>query len=226
MLDLMTLNPATVGGVELLSSAPRKRVRRNASEAAELRSQLIEAARQLFIADGYAGVSIRRITQRAGCPPMTFYLYFPSKHALLRHIWQDIFADLLSTCDAAAAAQTDAVEKVEAYVVTMTCYWRDHPDSYRVVHLNQDVLEPGEDTYFVETGDLLLRFQALERLIEEGKDAGRFRHDVDSELVMQALSANALGVAHALVTVPEYPWRRDELLSTGTRLILAAITVD
>ncbi|KQW65529.1 hypothetical protein ASE17_19205 [Phenylobacterium sp. Root77] len=201
-------------------------MRRTASQAAELRNQLIEAARELFVDEGYAGVSIRKITQRAGCPPMTFYLHFASKHALLRHIWQDIFADLLSRCDAAAAAQSDPVAKVEAYVETMTRYWRDHPDSYRVVHLNQDVLEPGEDTYFVDTGDLLTRFQALERLIENGKEVGRFRSDVDSELIMQALSANSLGVAHALVTVPEYPWRRDELLSTGTRLILAAITIN
>ena len=208
-----------------MTSAPRKRLRRSESEGAELRNRLIEAARDLFVADGYAGVSIRRITQRAGCPPMTFYLYFTSKHALLRHIWEDIFAQLLPLCAAAAAGQVDPVDKVEAYVVTMSRYWVDHPDSYRVVYLNQDVLEPGEETYFVESGDIMRRFQALQHLIDDGKASGRFRAEVDSELVMQALSANSIGVAHALVTVPEYPWRRDELLGAGTRLILAAITI-
>ena len=157
---------------------------------------------------------------------MTFYLYFTSKRALLRHIWEDIFGDLLPECAAAAAVRTDPVEKVEAYVVAMARYWIDHPDSYRVVYLNQDVLEPGEESYYVESGDIVRRFQALQHLIDDGKASGRFRPAVDSELVMQALSANSIGVAHALVTVPEYPWRRDELLSAGTRLILAAIKVD
>lgn len=210
----------------LVKSAPRKRLRRSPSEGDELRNRLIEAARELFVAEGYAGVSIRKIAQRAGCPPMTFYLYFTSKHALLRHIWEDIFAELLPRCAAAAAEQADPANKVESYVVTMTRYWMDHPDSYRVVYLNQDILEPGEETYYVESGDIVRRFQTLQHLIDEGKASGRFRREVDSELVMQALSANSIGVAHALVTVPEYPWRRDELLSAGTRLILAAIKVD
>lgn len=209
-----------------MKSAPRKRLRRSVSEAAELRTGLIEAARDLFAAEGYTGVSIRRIAQRAGCPPMTFYLYFTSKHALLRHIWEDIFAELLPRCAAAAAEQTDPIEKVAAYVLTMTRYWLDHPDSYRVVYLNQDVLEPGEETYFVESDDIVRRFRALQHLIDDGKASGRFRPEVDSELIMQALSANSIGVAHALVTVPEYPWRRDELLGAGTRLILTAITAD
>lgn len=209
-----------------MTSAPRKRLRRSPSEGAELKQRLIAAARDLFVAEGYNGVSIRRITQRAGCPPMTFYLYFTSKHALLRHIWEDIFAELLPRCAEAAAERVDPVEKVEAYVVTMTRYWLDHPDSYRVVYLNQDVLEPGEETYFVESGDIVRRFQALQHLIDDGKASGRFRREADSELVMQALSANSIGVAHALVTVPEFPWRRDELLGAGTRLILAAITAD
>jgi AcrR family transcriptional regulator len=209
----------------LVKSTPRKRFRRSISEGADLRNRLIEAARELFVAEGYAGVSIRRITQRAGCPAMTFYLYFTSKHALLRHIWEDIFAELLPRCAAAAADHTDPVEKVEAYVTTMTRYWLDHPDSYRVVYLNQDVLEPGDETYYVESGDIVRRFQALQHLIDDGKASGRFRRDADSELVMQALSANSIGVAHALVTVPEFPWRRAELVGAGTRLILAAITV-
>jgi AcrR family transcriptional regulator len=199
---------------------------RSLDEAAELRSRLIESARNLFAAEGYAGVSIRRITQRAGCPPMTFYLYFTSKHVLLRHIWEDVFADLLPQCATAAAAQSDPVEKVAAYVITMTRYWLEHPDSYRVVYLNQDILEPGEDRYYVETGDIVRRFHALQQMIDDGKASGRFRPEIDSELIMQALSANSIGVAHALVTVPEYPWRQAELLGAGTRLILAAITID
>jgi len=212
------------GGI-LGNPAPRKRLRRSLSEGEELHKRLIEAARELFVAEGYAGVSIRRITQRAGCPPMTFYLYFTSKQALLRHIWEDVFADILPRCAAAAAGHIDPVSKVEAYVITMTRYWLDHPDSYRVVYLNQDVLEPGEATYYVESGDIVRRFQPLQNLIEEGKASGRFRPEVDSELVMQALSANSIGVAHALVTVPDYPWRREELLGAGTRLILAAIAI-
>lgn len=201
-------------------------MRRSVSESAELRNRLIEAARELFVAEGYTGVSIRRITQRAGCPPMTFYLYYTSKHAMLRHIWEDIFAELLPRCTAAAAEHIDPVEKVEAYVIAMTRYWLDHPDSYRVVYLNQDILEPDEETYYVESGDIVRRFQALQHLIDDGKASGRFLPEVDSELIMQALSVNSIGVAHALVTVPEYPWRREELLGAGTRLILAAITVD
>jgi AcrR family transcriptional regulator len=48
-------------------------------EREDREQSLIEAAVTVFRTEGYAGASVRAITELAGCGTGTFYLYFPSK---------------------------------------------------------------------------------------------------------------------------------------------------
>jgi AcrR family transcriptional regulator len=51
--------------------------------AAVTRDRICAAAERLFVADGYAGTSIRAVAQAAGVAEATIYLTFPNKAALL-----------------------------------------------------------------------------------------------------------------------------------------------
>ncbi|MGJ7901134.1 TetR/AcrR family transcriptional regulator [Lysobacter sp. 1R34A] len=61
---------------------PKKRLSREESQA-QTRARLIETARQLFVANGYAGTSIRDIADRAGYSQGAFYSNFASKEEVL-----------------------------------------------------------------------------------------------------------------------------------------------
>ena len=52
----------------------------------ELRDEIIAAARDLFVTEGYANVSIRKVADRVGCAPGTIYLYFEDKDSILSAI--------------------------------------------------------------------------------------------------------------------------------------------
>jgi AcrR family transcriptional regulator len=49
----------------------------------ERRAELLEAARKLFVRDGFADVSVSRIVRDIGVAQGTFYYYFDSKEAVL-----------------------------------------------------------------------------------------------------------------------------------------------
>ena len=53
------------------------------SELDSFREQLCSAATRLFAADGYAGVTLRKLAKEVGCSPMTPYRYFSSKDEIL-----------------------------------------------------------------------------------------------------------------------------------------------
>ncbi|ATE74137.1 TetR/AcrR family transcriptional regulator [Lysobacter capsici] len=61
---------------------PKKRLSREESQA-QTRARLIETARQLFVANGYAGTSIRDIADQAGYSQGAFYSNFASKEEVL-----------------------------------------------------------------------------------------------------------------------------------------------
>src|SRR3954452_14907410 len=67
------------------------------------RTQLLDAARNVFAKKGYEDATISEIVARAGVAQGTFYLYLPGKEALA-----GAFAELLSERFAALAAEKTA----------------------------------------------------------------------------------------------------------------------
>ena len=59
---------------------------RRQAQARETRSQIVQAARRLFIERGYAGTTIEAIAQEAGVAVETVYSAFGSKRALLSRL--------------------------------------------------------------------------------------------------------------------------------------------
>src|SRR5215203_4306810 len=79
-----------------------------------LREEILDAARELFVTEGYSQVSMRKIAEKIEYSPTTIYLYFKDKSDLLHQICEQSFANLsreLSSID----RQTDnPLEKLRA----------------------------------------------------------------------------------------------------------------
>ena len=69
--------------------------RQHTEHGRERKQQLIDAAAELFAANGYAATRIQDICRRAGVAKGLFYWYFPTK--------QELFAELVRTMRTAAA---------------------------------------------------------------------------------------------------------------------------
>lgn len=61
--------------------------RRRQEQATETRRNVIAAANELFIAQGYGQTTIKQVAARAGVSVETVYATFGTKAALLRHVW-------------------------------------------------------------------------------------------------------------------------------------------
>ena len=82
-----------------------------AEQAAATRHAVLEAARELFTQDGYAGTSIAAIARRAGVAVDTVYAAAGRKPALLREL---VETSLSGTDQAVPAEQRDYVIRVRA----------------------------------------------------------------------------------------------------------------
>ena len=57
---------------------------------------ILDAARELFVADGYQNVSIRKIAERIEYSPAAIYSYFPSKDDIFFALAEEGFRILFS----------------------------------------------------------------------------------------------------------------------------------
>ncbi|MFT4044182.1 MAG: TetR/AcrR family transcriptional regulator [Gordonia sp. (in: high G+C Gram-positive bacteria)] len=97
------------------------------------RSELLDAARELFVTKGVAGTSMDDITRRAGVSKGLFYLYFRSKDDLIAALQEDFAARLAQRIAHAVAAEPEWEAKLDACVrASFDCY-RELPELHEIL---------------------------------------------------------------------------------------------
>ena len=77
---------------------------RREREREEVRRKILEAARDLFMAEGYERVTMRRIAEAIEYSPTTIYNHFKDKDDLVNALCHEEFAQLLAVVDVRAPA--------------------------------------------------------------------------------------------------------------------------
>src|SRR5215469_13299077 len=67
---------------------------RKAREKEELKRQILGAARELFVRNGYESVSMRKIANKIEYSPATIYTYFKDKDEILDCLCEETFVKL------------------------------------------------------------------------------------------------------------------------------------
>jgi len=195
-------------------AARKGRPPRSEQQAETSRGLILEAARKLFADEGYDGVSMRKIASIAQCSPAALYTLFPNKRQLLRHLWEEVFAALFGVLEAAYDRSAEP-DRVEALCLAFVDFWLQRPDDYRAIFLIQDRLQGAQDSYFVDSSDVLSRMGILRRSITEAQARGELRAG-DPYGIQNVLLCGVQGIALNLITIPEYPWGDPDRIKQDT----------
>ena len=194
--------------------ARRGRPPRSAEEVDANRARIVAAARDLFAAEGYDGVSMRKVAARANCLPSTLYTLFPNKRQLLHHLWEGIFADLVAAMEQSHATSAPA-ERLTALCLTNIDFWLERPEDYRAIFLVEDRVQDSDAPYFVENVLALRLVAILQDAVVEAQQRGEIGPG-DPEAVRDALLCGIQGVAYNLIAIPEFRWGDPERLKRTT----------
>lgn len=164
------------------------------------RTEILEAAREIFVRDGFEHFSMRRLAGAVGCAVGTIYLYFNSKDDLFQMLVNHSFERLLSALTGLRERHQDGdpVVLLKKGMYTYIEFGVRNPNDYRLAFM----LRPPapEQPYRVHPAFEMMRFM-VRRCVEES----RFR-EVDVETVSQALWAAIHGITSLLIQRPNFPW--------------------
>src|SRR5271166_6960109 len=85
---------------------------RREREKSETRDKILDAARELFVAEGYEGVSMRKVAERIEYSPTAIYVYFADKNELFHELCREDFLRLQEVMKSPAMPQ-DPIELVQ-----------------------------------------------------------------------------------------------------------------
>jgi AcrR family transcriptional regulator len=173
---------------------------RRAREREEVRLALIEAAREVLSEDGYEGLTIRRVAERAEYGLGTVYSYFSDKDDLLYALVRDDFNRLNERLRAIRDTHkgVDAVREILLSYVRMGL---ERPRSYEIMFMRRPRLA-GRN---VEDESEDHAYAVFRRCIVACIKAGQFR-PADPDVLAQGLWASVHGVVSLTITLVDVPW--------------------
>ena len=182
---------------------------RRERERQDTRQTILDAARELFIAEGYDGVSMRKVARKIGYSPTAIYDYFVDKEDLFLGLCHSDFHRLAETF-VQIASVPDPVERLRGIGRGYVGFGLKNPNHYRMMfmtahpHASEEKLRevqmgkgnPEEDAYAF----LLLT-------VTQAMEAGAFRKDLqDPHAVAQTLWAGTHGVVSLHIAKGDDDW--------------------
>jgi len=105
---------------------------RKSRQKADLRQEILDAARDLFVREGYESVSIRKIAEKVEYAPGTIYLYFKDKTEILDTLAARTFQKLHARLEAIHRDPGDPVDALRRGLRSYIQFGLDHPNEYVV----------------------------------------------------------------------------------------------
>ena len=178
---------------------------RRERERVETREKILDAARELFIAHGYEGVSMRQIAQKIEYSPTALYVHFADKEQLFLELCHGDYRRLAESF-VRLANVPDPVERLRRIGRAYIDFGLRNPNHYRTMFMTahptvhdleqQGKGNPEEDAY-----------EFLRQTVGEALRAGAFRPELnDADLIAQTLWAGVHGVISLQIAKCDDAW--------------------
>jgi len=201
---------------------------RKAREKRKLKRQILDAARELFVREGYESVSMRKIANKIEYSPATIYTYFKDKGEILDCLCEETFRKLSEEkMPTVHKMMGDPLQVLKKGMETYIRFGLDHPEHYIVTFILKASLyeKPGHyETLKAKTGKDC--FDNMRRLVRRCMEEGKIRN-ADLEETSQALWAGIHGLTALLITLPGFPFvERERLIRRTIEVLVRGVSVD
>lgn len=182
------------------------------------RTRIIEAAIEMFAEHGFEVTSVQDIANRASVAKGTVYLYFESKEALVREVYQTCYAMDIQACNEGIDLLDSAVDKLCKRLDNIMSYRISHPLESRIERLYSISPVYGVEPFEKKTEML----NDIQEIIRQGIDGGEL-----APVSVDLLSTIYYGIAQScylkLQEDPDF-WDRQETRDFCYDLIRKAFT--
>ena len=163
---------------------------RHERERQAMRRNILDAARALFVSEGFSNVSVRKIADRIEYSPSAIYVYFAGKDEIFLELAEEGFRLLEEATE--ASLTSDPVADLRGSTLRYFEFSRAHPEYFSLIFLESPlpIIQNRERFAFLrglkEQGPLL---------VQRCVDSGAFPDSTDVEVAARVLWAAVHGPA-------------------------------
>jgi AcrR family transcriptional regulator len=157
-----------------------------------VRRSILDAARDLFVTEGFQHVSIRKIAERIEYSPAAIYSYFPSKDDIFYALAEEGFRLLGDPADVSAHGRTP-LDRVRAIFWRLYEFSREQPQYFALMFMERSV--PRISREYERFALARTRKQQITAAIQACIDSGELPRSVKPLVAIRVVMAGLLGIA-------------------------------
>ncbi len=165
----------------------------------EFRREILNAARELFINEGYERFSMRRLAEKIDYSATTIYLYFKDKDDLLFAICEEFFEHFSVQLNHIRSISQDPIETLRQALLYLMEFGLKNPNQYKVIFFTKSNIY-GTQEEFVEKESMARNtYFVFREMVQNCIKAGRML-DLDVDVIAHTLAI----ASHGLITMTLY----------------------
>jgi AcrR family transcriptional regulator len=157
-----------------------------------VRRAILDAARELFVSEGYENVSMRKIAERIEYSAAAIYSYFPSKDEILIALAEE-GVRLLGDCNVESPEGLPAIERLRNIVLRLYRFSTQHPQYFALMFVDRTV--PRICREYERFAFAREMRQELIAELEHAVDEGVFPRTISPAAAFRILTMGVLGAA-------------------------------
>ena len=176
---------------------------------AERRDEIASVALRLFLSEGFASVSMRRLGKEVGMTPMAVYRYYPSKLDILARLWGYIISQAFQSIERSIGDANTPKRALHLASQAYVSYWFENTDHYHLVFMTSGVTDTDVRS-FVGEQNTVAQYDVFFETVANVRGEDRF--DTSVKVATDGLICHLHGIMHSLITMQGYPWTDAEML--------------
>ena len=199
-------------------------------EKDQTRTAILDAARELFVAVGYEGVSMRAIAEKIEYSPTVIYNYFRDKDALISELCQSDFGRLADQFQVTSRI-SDPVQRLRQCGREYVRFALSYPNHYRLMFMTPYPLRTNNPDHELHKAEVKGNpesdaYAFLTALVRQVAAVGRFSDpNPNVQLIAQTLWAGLHGVISLEIAMGcDKEWTDWQPIEMRTEAMLDAMT--
>lgn len=191
---------------------------RRARQKTLLRQEILDAARDILVREGYDGLSMRKVAEKIDYSPTAIYLHFKDRDDLVFSVCDEVLGGLVRELQAVERQHSDPLVALKKGMRRYIEFGLAHPQHYLAVfvlpHNPNAARQMSPDSMGAQA------FSCLPRLVGSCVQRKKIRK-VDVDTTSRALWASIHGVTSLMIGKPYFDWGdRDKVIDQLLTLLL------